>query len=72
MPDKETIFQRLYSVEGMLDVLAERVKDSPDVSTVEMAWGIADYMAHVREDVQALVYALEGRHPAPQKDAQIG
>ena len=64
MPDTETIFQRLYSIEGMLDVLAERVKDSPDVSTAEMAWGIADYIAHVREDVQALVYALEGRQPA--------
>ncbi len=61
MPDKETIFQRLYAVEGMLDVLAERVKGSPDVSTAEMAWGVKDYMEHVREDVQALVYALEGR-----------
>lgn len=64
MPDREIIFQRLYSVEGMLSVLAERVKDSADVSTAEMAWGISDYMAHVREDVQALVYALEGRQTA--------
>ena len=61
MPDSDLIFQRLYSIEGMLAMLADRVKDSPDVSLAEMAWGVKDYMEHVREDVQALVYALEGR-----------
>ena len=61
MPDKEVIFQRLYSIEGMLDVLAKRIEGIPDVMAVEMAVGIADYMARTREDVQALVYALERR-----------
>ena len=64
MPDKELIFQRLYSIEAMLDVLAKHIEGMPDVSAVEMAVGIADYMAQTREDVQALVYALEGR-PGP-------
>jgi hypothetical protein len=59
MPDKEIIFQRLYSIEAMLDVLAKRIEGIQDVSAVEMAVGIADYMAQTREDVQALVYALE-------------
>jgi len=61
MPDKDVIFQRLYSIEGMLDVLVKRIEGIPDISAVEMAVGIADYMARTREDVQALVYALEGR-----------
>ena len=59
MPDKEIIFQRLYSIEAMLDVLAKRIEGIQDVSAVEMAVGIADYMAQTREDVQTLVYALE-------------
>ena len=62
MPDKDVIFQRMYSIEAMLDILAARIKDIPDVSAAEMAVGVADYMARTREDVQALVYTLEGRH----------
>ncbi len=59
MPDKETIFNRLYAVDGMLTALYERLEGKADVSTVEMAWGIRDYLEHAIEDMQALVLALE-------------
>jgi hypothetical protein len=59
MPDKEMIFNRLYAVDGMLTTLYERLEGKADVSTVEMVWGIRDYLEHSIEDVQALVLALE-------------
>ena len=64
MPDKEMIFNRLYGVDGMLTTLYERLEGKTDVSTVEMVWGIRDYLEHAIEDVQALVLALE---PAEKK-----
>ena len=65
MPDKDLIFQRMYSVSSMLRALYDKLDQSEAGNTAEMAWGIWDYHAHVVEDVQALVYALEGRQSAP-------
>lgn len=62
MPEKETIYNRLYAVDGMLTALYERLEGKTDVSTVEMVWGIRDYLEHTIEDVQALVLALESRN----------
>lgn len=59
MPEKELIYQRLYAIDGMLTALYERLDGSADVSTVEMVWGIRDYLEHAIEDVQALVLAIE-------------
>lgn len=61
MPDKETIFQRLYSVSAMIRALYDKLDQSADGAAAEMAWGCWDYHAKVVEDVQAFVYAMEGR-----------
>lgn len=61
MPDKDLIYNRLYAVDGMLTSLYERLDGKTDISTVEMLWGIRDYLEHAIEDVQALVNAMESR-----------
>jgi len=66
MPDKEMIFNRLYAVDGMLTALYDRSEGAADVSTVEMVWGIRDYLERTIEDVQALVLALE---PTEKKES---